>query len=228
MKRLKKTGAFAVLFLLLALLPAMSASAGFRKVKVKENGQYRYYYRYYTSKTKYLKGKKTANAATAYKRWVFKNIRKNGKTYTYCFDEKGNMQVGWKYLTTKSCKGQWYWFYFDNSGRMLKNRTKNGHYLQGNGRMLTDNWHNGIYYGEDGSAISGYKQDVKNGFRKTKKGVRYMQADGTYAQKKWVCIKDSLGKRYWYYFYSNGYMAKNKWVGSRHVDKNGRMDNLRK
>lgn len=228
MKMRKKTGTFLVLLLMLALLPAMTANAGFRRVKVKENGGYRYYYRYYTSKTKYLKGTKTADNSAAYRRWVFKNIKKNGKTYTYCFDENGYMQVGWKKLTTKAAKGAWYWYYFDNSGRMLKSRTKNGHYLQSNGRMLTNGWHNGIYYGEDGSAVTGYRQDVKNGFRKTKKGTKYMQADGTYAQKKWVCVKDSLGKYYWYYFYSSGYMAKNKWVGSRHVDKNGRMDNLRK
>ncbi|SDG74072.1 hypothetical protein [Marvinbryantia formatexigens] len=228
MKVRKKTGVFLVLLFLLALVPAVTVNAGFRRVKVKENGAYRYYYRYYTSKTRYLKGSRTTDNAAAYKRWVFKNIKKNGKTYTYCFDENGYMQVGWKRLTTKACKGAWYWYYFDNSGRMLKSRTKNGHYLQSNGRMLTNDWHNGIYYGEDGSAVSGYRQDVKNGFRKTKKGVKYRQADGTYAQKKWVCIKDSLGKYNWYYFYSSGYMAKNTWVGSRHVDKNGRLDSLKK
>lgn len=223
-KMKKKTGVFLALFLLLALLPAMTVNAGFRRVRVKENGTYRYYYRYYTSKTKYLKGTKTSNKAAAYRRWVFKNIKKNGKTYTYCFDEKGYMQVGWKKLTTKAAKGVWYWYYFDNSGRMLKNCTKNGHYLQSNGRMLTNGWHGSTYYGDDGSAVAGYRADVKNGFKKTKKGTKYRQADGTYAQKKWVCIKDSQGKYYWYYFYSSGYMAKNTWVGSRHVDKNGRMD----
>ncbi len=224
MKKMRKAGMFALLLLLLAMIPAVTVNAGFRKVKVKENGRVRYYYRYYTSKTNYIKGLPTTNKKAAYKRWVFKNIRKNGKTYTYCFNEKGYMLTGWQKLTTKSAKGKWYWYYFDANGRMYKNRTKNGHYLQKNGRMLVNGYHGDIYYGSDGSMVAGYDPAAKAGFEKTKDGTKYMQADGTYAEKKWVCIKDKKGKYHWYYFYSNGIMATDTWVGSRHVGKNGQAD----
>lgn len=179
-----------------------------------ENGRYRYY----TSKKTYLKGKKTG---PEYARWTFKTIGKK-KRYTYCFDADGYMQTGWKRLTTKASKGVWDWYYFDRNGRMYKNRTKNGHYLQKNGKMLTNGWKNGVYYGEDGAAVQGYKQDVRNGFVKKKKGMKYMQPDGTFAAKKWCCIKDSEGRYYWYYFYSNGFMAKDKWLGNHFVDQWGR------
>ena len=227
MKKLKKAGVFALLLLCFALIPAISANAGFRRVKVKENGKIKCYYRYYTSANRYLKGVKTSNVKTAYKRWTFKNFRVNGRVYTYCFNEKGYLLTGWHRLTTKACNGKWYWYYFDSNGRMFKNRTKNGHYLQGNGRMLVNGWHGGVYYGSDGSVVVGYNPDAANGFEQTKAGTKYMQADGTYAEKKWLCIKDSQGKYYWYYFYSNGIMAKNTWVGSRHVDESGHMDSLR-
>lgn len=213
MKGKKKFTAFLLLMLCTVMLCGVSVNAGFRRMS---NGKYRYY----TSKTKYIKGKSNGKA---YQRWTFKTIGKKGKRYTYCFDENGYMLTGWQNLTTKSSGGKYYWYYFDKNGRMFKNRTKNGHYLQKNGQMLTNGWMNGTYYGEDGAAIAGYRQDVNNGFKTTKKGTKYMQADGTYAAKKWLCIKDSEGKYYWYYFYSSGYMAKNTWVGNSFVDANGRL-----
>lgn len=218
MKRKKKIMGIFLLMFCAVLVCGVSASAGFRKMN---NGKYRYY----TSKKKYVKGKLTSKP---YQKWTFKTIGKKGKRYTYCFDEKGYMLTGWQRLTTKSAKGVYYWYYFDKNGRMYKNRTKNGHYLQKNGQMLTNGWKNGVYYGKDGSAIAGYRADVKNGFEKTKKGTKYMQADGTYATKKWLCIKDTEGKYYWYYFYSSGYMAKDTWVGNSFVDANGRLVGTRK
>lgn len=202
MKGLKKAGIFAVLLSLLVLLPVMQANAGFRR---QSNGKYRYY----TTKT----GKK-------YVKSCFKNIRKNGKIYTYHFDANGYMSIGWKKIRSV---GKIYYYYFDRNGRMFKNRTKNGHFLQKNGRMLVNDYApNGKYYGGDGSEIPGYKKDIKNGFKKVKKGYKYLQPDGIYAKKTWKCIKDSENRYYWYYFYSNGIMAKNEWVGSKWVDKQGR------
>lgn len=205
---------FLILLMGALMMCGMTASAGFRKVKVGNHTGYRYY----TSKTKYIKGK---NNGKTYEQWTFKTIGTK-KRYTYCFDANGFMLTGWHRLTTKSANGKWYWYYFDRNGRMFKNRTKNGHYLQKDGRMLTNDWKNNVYYGEDGAAVPGYRQDVKGGFKKTKKGVKYLQEDGTYAAKTWKCIKDSEGKYYWYYFYSTGYMAKSKWVGDHYVDAHGR------
>ena len=44
-----------------------------------------------------------------------------------------------------------------------------------------------------------------------------------YAVKTWMCIRDKKSKKAnWYYFKSNGYMAKNTYVGTHYVDKNGK------
>lgn len=202
MKRLKKAGIFALLLSLLVLLPAMQANAGFRR---QSNGKYRYY---------------TTRTGRTYLKSCFKNIKAGRNTYTYHFDKNGYMSKGW---TKIKSSGTVHTYYFDRNGRMLKDCTKNGHYLQKNGRMLRKGFGpDGSYYGADGSVVPGYKKDVKNGFQKTKKGYKYRQPDGAYAQKTWKCIKDSEGRYYWYYFYSNGIMAQNKWVGSRWVDKQGR------
>lgn len=201
MKKIQKVCAAALLFCVLALLPAVTADAGFQKT---QDGTYRYY----TSRTNYIIGR-------------FKNIRSKGKVYTYYFDAAGNMVTGWEKIQVK---GKWRWYYFDRNGRMFKDRTKNGHYLKKNGQMLTDGWHEGVYYGKDGAAVPGYKKKAKVGFKKNKKGTRYRKSDGTFAQKEWLCIADKNGKKHWYYFYGTGYMAKNTWVGSRHVNKKGQMD----
>lgn len=199
MRHMRKFWAAALLLVCFTLVPSLTAGAGFQRTA---DGSYRYY----TSQANYIKG-------------AFKNIRSQGKVYTYYFDKKGKMAVGWKKIRVD---GKAKWYYFDRNGRMFKNRTKNGHYLQANGQMLTKGWHDGIYYGKDGSAIPGYQK--KAAFVKDKKGVKYRKADGTYAQSEWVCITNKKGKRHWYYFYSTGYMAKDAWVGSRHVNKQGKMD----
>ena len=204
----------AVLLLFLLLGMGVSANAGFQK---EANGKYRYY----TSKTTYLKGNTDGPLE---KKWTFKNLSSNGKLYTYAFDTEGYMLTGWQklYTTVRNENAGWFYYYFDRNGRMYKDRTKNGHYLQKNGRMLTQGWHDGVYYNAAGEVVKDYQADVKQGFRKTKKCIKYRKPDGTYAQKTWLAIKDSTGKYHWYYFYGNGYMAKDTFIGDRYVDKNGR------
>ncbi|MDO4523063.1 MAG: hypothetical protein Q4B57_07960 [Eubacteriales bacterium] len=212
MKVSRKWKATLLIMVMTALLLGVSASAGFRRMP---NGKYRYY----ISATQYISGSKDAGD---YAQWTFKTIGE-GKRYTYCFDSEGYMLTGWQLLTTISDNNVYHWYYFDRNGRMFKNRTKNGHYLQKNGQMLTNGRYQGVYYGEDGSVVEGYKKKVKPGFRRGKKGTKYMQADGTFAAKKWLCIKNKAGKSYWHYFYGTGYMAKKTWVGSHYVDKYGRL-----
>lgn len=223
MKKIRRAGVFAALMLMLVLVPSVTASAGFRRVAVREDGRTKLYYRYYTSKTEYIRGRDIRGGRYAYLRWTFKNLRSNGTVYTYCFDENGYMLTGWHKLTTKASDGEWHWYYFDDNGRMYKNRTKNGHYLQANGQMLENGYDGETYYGEDGSRVDGYDPEAEQGLEESDGGTKYMQADGTYAEKKWVCMKDESGKYGWYYFYSNGMMAKDTWVGSRYVDENGRL-----
>lgn len=213
MKNRKRAGI--LVFLLLALLLAfgMTAEAGFRKLP---NGKYRYY----TSRTRYLKGKTTG---ALNERWTFKNIRYKGKKYTYCFDTNGYRLTGWQRLYTKASDGTtgWSCYYFNRNGQMLKNGKKGGSYFLGNGRLVNGYGKNGNYYGLDG--IETEAPDSGGRFVTNKKGTRYRQADGSFVTKTWKCIREnSSSPYYWYYFYSNGYMARNRWVGNHFVDKNGR------
>lgn len=204
-----KTKVLILMLLCLMLVPAVTVNAGFQR---QPNGKYRYY----TSKKNYRKG--------LYVKGKFINIRKGKKVYTYYFDpQNGYMVTGWKQLNVKmkkNGKSQMVksWYYFDPNGRMFKNRTKNGHYLKSDGRMAVNELIKGVYYGSDGSAVPGFKKEGT--FVKTGKGTRYLQPDGTYAAKTWKCLKDG-GRRYWFYFYSTGYMAKDRWLGEKYVDKYG-------
>lgn len=55
------------------------------------------------------------------------------------------------------------------------------------------------------------------GLTVTNRGIRYEKADGTYVRRAW---QKHRGK--YYYFKSNGYAARSRWVGNYYVDKNGR------
>ncbi|MDO5425037.1 MAG: hypothetical protein Q4F41_15040 [Eubacteriales bacterium] len=138
------------------------------------------------------------------------------KGYVYYFDANGNACTGWTEI-----KGSTY--YFNSSGAMVTETWVNNRYLMKNGKMAKKRWvtdEDGlkVYVGADGVLIPNYKKNVTVGLKKNSKGTRFRQADGTYAKKQWV-----RWKGYWYYFYSNGYMAKKTFVGNHYVDKNGRM-----
>ena len=89
---------------------------------------------------------------------------------------------------------------------------------------IWDAWYNGIYRCNDvldhmnGVQIPNYNKKVKSGMKKTAKGTRFLQADGSYAASQWLCYKGS-----WYYFYRNGYMAKSSFIGKRYVGRTGKM-----
>ena len=97
------------------------------------------------------------------------------------------------------------------------------YYLLKNGKMAKKRWvtdSEGIksYVGADGRQIPNYNKKVKSGMKKTAKGTRFLQADGSYAASQWLCYKGS-----WYYFYRNGYMAKSSFIGKRYVGRTGKM-----
>ncbi|MDO4632491.1 MAG: hypothetical protein Q4B01_01390 [Eubacteriales bacterium] len=212
---MKKFRYMTMLLFCAMLFFGMNAEAGFRRMP---NGKYRYY----VSEHRYISGVE----GTDHRQWAFQKIRRtdeqgNKKIVTYCFDSDGYMMTGWHLLTTAKDHGTYYWYYFNWNGQMYANRTKNGHFLRKNGKMLTNGWHNGTYYGEDGAAVSGYNKKNKAGFRRTKKGMKYLKANGEYAKKEWLFIKRKGGVGHWYYFYSSGNMAKKAWVGSYYVDKRG-------
>lgn len=132
--------------------------------------------------------------------------------YTYYFDSDGTVHTGWLTLNGKR-------YFFNESGAMLCNQWIGDKYLLKNGEMARNRWvaNHTAYVGKNGSRIATIKK-YKAKFIKTKKGIKYRNADGTFSAKTWQCIKG-----HWYYFYSTGYMAKSKQLGDYYVDKNGRM-----
>ena len=187
---------------------SMTVSAGFQKMP---NGKYRYY----VTRNRYIKGKRNENVLTP----ALKNLTVKGKKYTYAFDEKGYMLTGWQVLNTRDSSGVYTQgcYYFNKNGRMLKNTAKGGSYFLGNGRLVNAYDKYGNYYDMNGKVTEPPKSSA--GWENKKKGTKYRISQGNYATKTWMCIRDkSTGKANWYYFRSNGYLAKNTFVGNHYVD----------
>ena len=112
---------------------------------------------------------------------VFRKI----KGYTYYFNADGTVHTGWLDL-----KGDRY--FFSESGAMLTSQWIGDKYLMKNGKMAKKRWvtdSEGIksYVGADGRQIPNYNKKVKSGMKKTAKGTRFLQADGSYAASQWLC-----------------------------------------
>lgn len=138
------------------------------------------------------------------------------KGYTYYFDKNG-------YAATGFTKIDGFYYFFDSTGAMLKSEWRANRYFLKNGRMAVNQIvkdADGIYtyVGADGTPVENYKKSRPAKFIRDSKGIRYRNLDGTYAAKTWQCIKG-----HWYYFYSNGYMARLKKIGKYYVGLNGRM-----
>ena len=105
---------------------------------------------------------------------------------------------------------------------MAKKVWINNRYLTKNGQMAVNQYvgtgRNRRYVDKNGVYVPNYKKSRKAKFIRTKKGTRYRNLDGTYSRQTWQCING-----HWYYFYSSGYMAKNRRLGYFYVDKRGRM-----
>lgn len=134
------------------------------------------------------------------------------KGYTYYFDADGYAHTGWMK------QGKDYYF-FNANGAMVKNQWVGQYYLQKSGKMAVSKWiSKGVYVGQDGKRIPGYQKKTRAKFIRNKKGLRYRNYDGSYSKKTWQCIRGN-----WYYFYSTGYMATSRKIGSYYVDRTGRM-----
>ena len=134
------------------------------------------------------------------------------KGYTYYFDSDGTVHTGWLDINGKS-------YFFAESGAMLCNQWIGDKYLLKNGEMAKNRWvaNHTAYVDKNGSRVTTTKK-CRAKFIKTKKGTKYRNTDGTFSAKTWQRIKG-----YWYYFYSDGYMAKNRQLGDFYVNKKGRM-----
>lgn len=140
---------------------------------------------------------------------TFKKI----KGHTYYFGADGFAHTGWLYHKKDT-------YFFRANGTMVINEWVGNYYFLKSGKMAKNKWvggkNKGKYVGADGRLIPGYKNKAK--FVTTGKGTRYRNSDGKFLKKSWVCVKNR-----WYYFYSNGYMAKNRRIGPYYVNRNGQM-----
>lgn len=147
---------------------------------------------------------------------LLKSQFKKIKGYTYYFDKKG-------YAATGFTRIDGFYYYFQSNGAMIRGDWRADRYFLKNGRMAVSQFVKDAsgaltYVGKDGRAVANYRKSRPAKFFRSSKGTRYRNLDGTYASHTWQCIKG-----HWYYFYSNGYMAKRKQLGKFYVDVNGRM-----
>jgi glucan-binding YG repeat protein len=127
----------------------------------------------------------------------------------YLIDANGAMATGWRKVDGK-------WFYFDNSGLMVKEKWAKDSvgwcYLDRYGIMLTNCWKQDskgwCYIGESGYILTN-KWLQKN-------GCWYYLDNAGYRVSGW---KQLGGK--WYYFYSDGTMASNTYMDGGWIDGNG-------
>lgn len=103
------------------------------------------------------------------------------------------MVTGWKQIGSD-------WYYFNDSGVMVKDAWVGNYYFESDGKMATNKWI-GIYYvGEDGCVVT--NQWI---------GVYYVGSNGAMATG-WQCISGQ-----WYYFDSNGiYQTGERYLGGEY------------
>ena len=112
----------------------------------------------------------------------------------------------WKYID-----GEWY--YFGRVGYVATGWFKDGNYwyfFDDRGRMKHDTWEGDYYLCHDGKmAVSKWIYDHNSRF--------FVGTDGRYVTG-WKKMNS-----FWYYFYDDGRMARNCWVGNYFLKADGRM-----
>ena len=116
------------------------------------------------------------------------------------------------------------WYYYEANGALAKNKWIDGLYwLNSDGKMATNSWvDNGRYFvGDNGAWVKDAKR-TKQGWVKQANSWYYYESNGTLARNKWVGD---------YWLGTDGKMATNSWVdnGYYYVDANGKwIPNYRK
>ena len=116
------------------------------------------------------------------------------------------------------------WYYYESNGAISKNKWIDGLYwLNSDGKMATNSWvDNGRYYvGDNGAWVKDAKR-TKQGWIKQANSWYYYESNGTLARNKWIGD---------YWLGTDGKMATNSWVdnGYYYVDANGKwIPNYRK
>ena len=110
------------------------------------------------------------------------------------------------------------WYYYNTDGTLARNKWAGNYWLEADGRMATSAWvDNGRYYvGTDGAWVKDAKrsEEKKTGWVKEANTWYYYNTDGSLARNKWA-------GNYW--LGADGKMATNAWVdnGRYYVDVNG-------
>ena len=146
----------------------------------------------------------------------------DGNTYT--FDKNGYMLTGWQQLENE-------YYYFNQSGKMIKNAWQGNYYLQENGVMAKDCWIGSRYVNSNGLWTPSEWMQT-NG----KWWLRY--GDGTFAKNNFETISGQTyyfdGNGYmvtgWkeinnkdYFFNASGFMVKDAWQGAYYLGSDGAM-----
>jgi len=110
------------------------------------------------------------------------------------------------------------WFYYNIDGTLARNKWAGNYWLGADGRMATNSWvdNNRYYVGNDGAWVKDAKrqEEKKTGWVKESNVWYYYNTDGTLARNKWA-------GNYW--LGADGKMATNSWVdnGRYYVGSNG-------
>lgn len=142
------------------------------------------------------------NGNGTYPKSCWKSIQ--GKRYR--FDSRGYVVTGWKKIKKA-------WYYFNEKGVMVTEKwvksKKSYYYLGADGKMKTNAWIGERYVNEKGFWIKGYRDDTRNSKKKTG-WVGYGSSWRYFKKGKavtgWQQIRDTKGKKHWYYFKKNTYM----------------------
>ena len=115
------------------------------------------------------------------------------------------------------------WYYYESNGTLARNKWIDGLYwLNSDGKMATNSWvdNNRYYVGANGAWVKDAKR--KQGWVKQANSWYYYESNGTLARNKWVGD---------YWLGTDGKMATNSWVDNEYyyVDANGKwIPNYRK
>ena len=110
------------------------------------------------------------------------------------------------------------WYYYNTDGTLARNKWAGNYWLGADGRMATNSWvdNNRYYVGNDGAWVKDAKrqEEKKTGWVKESNVWYYYNTDGTLARNKWA-------GNYW--LGADGKMATNSWVdnGRYYVGSNG-------
>ena len=174
-----------------------------------------------------------ANGVLAKNKWIdgLYWLNSDGKMATNSWVDNGRYFVGdngaWV-KDAKRTKQGWVkqansWYYYESNGAISKNKWMDGLYwLNSDGKMATNSWVDNNRYYVDSNGVWVKDAKRKQGWIKQANSWYYYESNGTLARNKWIGD---------YWLGTDGKMATNSWVdnGYYYVDANGKwIPNYRK